>query len=119
LKNGDKVQIRRFDVTDHWLFAVVQDATSRRVQIAHPGNSEDGKVLLVAAADIRTKADVLSLMTSAQAVAGGRLSDAHLKSLGAQDGWILQFLQPYATAAREKLNAQIVDHYQNIANALS
>lgn len=119
MKTGDKVQVRRFDGTDHWLYAVVQDAAARRVQITHPGNSEDGKMLLVDATDIRTKGDVLALMSSAQAVAGTRLSDAQIKSLGAQDGWLLQFLQPYTTAAREKLHVTIVDHYQKIANALS
>ena len=124
---GDKVQVRRFDGVDHWLYAVVQDPATNRVQITHPGNAEDGKVILASAADIRTSANLQSLITQAQTIvsAAGRngLSEAQIKQLAALDGFWCNFLPPkdgrltdhqikVLTAQQSTLHQRVISHYQ-------
>lgn len=131
---GDTVQIRRFDGVDHWLYATVQDPATNRVQIAHPGNPEDGKIILAAPGDIRTRADVQALITGAQAIVSqaGRLglSEAQIRQLGALDGFWLSFATPPGgklteqqsknlSAQQSSLHRLVVNHYQQILKQLT
>jgi hypothetical protein len=134
MKLGDIVQVRRFDGADHWLFASVQDPATNRVAVNHPGHPEDGKVIVAAGADLRTRADVLNLITVAQSLVtsagSGGLTDAQLRTLATQDGWWNQFLPrsdgkltEHAIRAistqRTSLHTFMVRHYTNIAARLS
>ena len=96
MKNGDTVQVRRFDTVHYWVFARVVDAATGQVQVAHPGNAEDGKVLVAAEDEIRTKADVERIAAAAQAIASqasnSGLSDSQFRQLAALDPWWNQFL---------------------------
>jgi hypothetical protein len=91
--------------------------------VTHPGNREDGAVKIMAAPDIRTKADVQALLTTAQSMATGvRITDAQLTTLAAADGFFNKFRKPDgipAQAAREKLQQLVVSHYQSQVKALS
>jgi len=61
MKIGDIVQVKRFDGGPTGCNAVVQSLPNgpnffpARVQITHPGNAEDGKVVMAQPSDIRTK----------------------------------------------------------------
>lgn len=127
LKLGQKVQVRRFDGADQWVFAVVQDPGTNRVQITHAGNAEDGNVLLVADEDIRTKADVEALIPQAQAIVAkaGRhgLSESQICELGKLDGFWLHFCSPAdgrltehqsknLSSVQTSLHQRVVKHYQ-------
>lgn len=115
---GQRVQIRRCDGVDHWIFAVIEDAATNRVRITHPGNVEHGNAFIAAPADIRTKADVQSILATVQATVRGRLSDAQIRQLAQSDGWLLHYLRPDQSIARESLHKVIVEHYQNILKSL-
>jgi hypothetical protein len=125
MTTGDTVQIRQVDVTDYWIYATVIDPATRQVQVKHPGNVEHGAIKIVAAQDLRTKADVQTLVAAAQAMAtGARLTDAQINTLAASDGWFNQFKKlegKSLTAAqqREKLQNLIVGHYQSQVKQLS
>ena len=119
MNNGDIVQVRQVDTVDHWIYAKVLNAGSRQVQVQHPGNIDDGKIKIMAAPDIRTKADLLNLVTTAQGLTAAPLTDAQINTLGATDGWVLKFKQPDQSKARGQLHTVLVSHYQTQANALT
>jgi hypothetical protein len=118
MRVGQLVQVRRFDGSDHWIFARVQDPSTRRVQVEHAGNPADGQALIPAAGDLRTREDVQSILAAVQAAPRGRLSDQAIRILGKLDGWLLQYLEPHASLVREQLHTVIVPHYQAILKAL-
>lgn len=124
---GEKVQVRRFDGVDHWVFAVVQDPATNRVQITHPGNREDGNVLLASSADIRTKADVENILAQVQPIlakVGPRgMTAAQIRQLAQLDGFWSSFLEPangalteaqskHLSAQQATLHQRVAKHYQ-------
>lgn len=61
MKSGDTVQIQQRDgALQHWLYAKVISPTAEGaiVEVAHPGNREDGRQKFVTTAEIRTKAQI-------------------------------------------------------------
>jgi hypothetical protein len=119
MKKGDIVQVRQTDGVEHWLYAKVLDPDAVRVHVLHPGNHEHRNDLLVDAADIRTKNDVEQLLAVAQTMSGAILTNAQIKNLGAADGWVLKYLEPEQTQARNTLHMLLVPHYQAQVNQLS
>ncbi len=132
MKVGDKIQVRRFDGVDHWVYAIVlatgeDGGGSIRIQIAHPGNREDNAVMLVGPADIRTRADLQNIIDQAQAIVAkaGRqgLTEAQVRELGQIDGFWLSFVTPtdgrltehqsrHLSAQQTALHQRVVKHYQ-------
>jgi hypothetical protein len=105
VKQGDIVQIRRYDGGEHWIYAQVIDADAVMVQIIHPGNSENGERPVVAAADIRTKADLGALLDTAKTMnAQNRV--AVTQTMAQQDAFLNNFMDD------TNLHLRIVQHYQ-------
>lgn len=122
MQAGDTVQVRQFDAVDHWIYAKVLDPATRLVEINHPGNVDHGKQKIFPAGDIRTKADLLALVTTAQGLSTARLTDAQINTLSATDGFFKQFTQSKDASIaklRDSLHTRIVDHFQKQADALS
>lgn len=120
MKLLDIVQIRQWDGSETWIYAKVLDPVTRQVQIQHPGNAEHGQIKIVAAQDIRTKADVEALAVAAQNVVGATpLTNDQLRTLGASDGWINQFTKVEHVKERGTLHLKLVKHYQTQASQLS
>lgn len=119
MKKGDIVQVRQTDGVEHWLYAKVLDPDAVRVHVLHPGNHEHRNDLLVDAADIRTKTDVEKLLAVAQTMAGAKLTDDQIRNLGAADGWVLKYLEPEQSQARNTLHTLLVPHYQAQVKQLS
>lgn len=126
MKAGDTVQIRRTDEADHWLYASVLDATTGRVQINHPGNVEDGKIVLPAVRDLRTKADVQSLIDQVTPILNSAspqhgLTHAQIRQLGTIDGFWLQYLNldQKNQGPRVTMHRSIIAHYQSMMKQLS
>jgi len=119
MKTGDIVQVRQVDTSDHCIYAKVLDPATRLVEVQHPGNRDHGKHLTPAAEDIRTKADLQALITTAQGMAAGKLTDAQLNTMGAADSWVLTFKDPKHSQERDQLNKVIVQHYQAQVKQLS
>jgi hypothetical protein len=121
MKANDVVQIRQHDGGCHWVYALVLDPKTRQVQIQHPGNMEHGQVKLMAAEDIRTKADVLAVGAAVQgaAAAGKPFTDAQLRQLTVADPWLAHFLKEEHSASRTRLHQSIAQHYQEQAKQLS
>jgi hypothetical protein len=68
MKSGDTVQVQQFDQGSQWIYATVITPNadgSALVQVQHPCNRDDGKMMFFAAAKIRTKADLEKLSTEA------------------------------------------------------
>ncbi len=134
MKTGDIVQVRRFDGVDHWLYAVVQDPAINQVQIQHPSNPEDGKVLLAAASDVRTKADLKTLIDQVTPIvtkAGQHgLAAKDIRQLAAIDGFWSSFLEPvdgkltehhskHLSIQQATIHKTVVKHYQSMMKQLS
>lgn len=126
MKNGDTVQIRQFDGTDSWIYAKVIDSNIRLVEVRHPGNPADGKQLVMAPADIRTKADLQALIDACTPIVNAAspqhgLSDAQFRQLGALDGFWLQYLNLHEkqNSLKLKVNSAVVQHYQSMMKVLS
>ncbi|MBZ5532599.1 MAG: hypothetical protein LAO20_14295 [Acidobacteriia bacterium] len=109
---GDIVQIRQTDGVDHWIYAKVLDPVTRLVLVQHPGNRDHDKQQIVAAQDIRTKADVQALLSTAQGMAAAQLTPAQVNTLAANDGWFKKFKQPEQSQAVNSLHTRIAQHYQ-------
>ncbi len=134
MKTGDIVQVRRFDGVDHWLYAVIQDPATNRVQIQHPSNAEDGKVLLVPASDIRTKADLQSLIDQVAPIVAkagqNGLAIKDIRQLAAIDGFWSSFLEPadgkltehhskHLSTQQTTVHKTVLKHYQAMMKQLS
>jgi|SRR5882672_2688271 len=140
MKIGDIVQVKRFDGGTHWLYAVVQSLPNgpnffpARVQITHPGNAEDGKVVMAQPSDIRTKADVqaiLDQMAPIVAKAGQHgIGEANIRQLAALDGFWSGFVSPadgrltehqskHLSTQQTTVHKTVLAHYQNMMKQLS
>ena len=105
MKQGDVVQIRRYDGGEHWIYAQVIDPDGGMVQIIHPGNDENGERPVVAPADIRTKAHVGALLDIARTMnAQNRV--AVTQQLAQYDAFLNNFMDD------NNLHLRIVQHYQ-------
>lgn len=116
---GDTVQVRQLGQQTDWIYAKVLDPATRQVQITHPGNREDREIKIVAAEDIRTKADVQNVLSQMQSSVTGQLSNEQIKTLGAIDPWILQYTRAEHQTFKPALHTAIVKHYQEQAKRLS
>jgi len=120
MKAKDMVQVKQQDGGAHWVYAQVIDAKTLQVQIQHPGNAEHGLVKMVAAEDIRTKADVLSIADVVRAAISGKpFNDGQLRALASIDPWFEHFMKHEQSASRTRLHHTIVQHYQEQAKQLS
>lgn len=67
MKAGDIVQVQQFDRGPHWIYAIVITANedgSAFVQIRHPSNVDDGKMLFFGAGKVRTGEQIKALLAS-------------------------------------------------------
>jgi hypothetical protein len=68
MKAGDTIQVQQLDQGAQWIYATVITANadgSALVQIQHPCNRDDAKMLFFGKDKIRTKADLVNLSAAA------------------------------------------------------
>lgn len=90
MKPGDTVQVQQTGGGARWIYATVitpNEDGSAFVQVRHPGNIEDGKMIFFGAGKVRTKDDVQKLVDAMPAQAGGQVLQDK-KSLQSQIEWL-------------------------------
>jgi hypothetical protein len=85
MKPGDIIQIAQNDGVQHWIYALVIQASEggALVEVNHPGNREDGRQKFVPVGAFRTKAELQAQLDAfaKEAAAGKRdLTDPRVRA---------------------------------------
>jgi hypothetical protein len=136
-KIGDIVQVRR---GSDWLYAALLslpaggDMGPARVQIQHPGNPEDGEVLMAYASDMRVKEDVQALIDKVAPIVANPgqhgIGEARIRQLAALDPFWESFLPPsdgrltehhsrHLGTQQTTMHKNVLAHYQNMLKRLT
>ena len=77
LKPGQRILVRTFDETEHWIYASVvfpwPDGAGALVCVDHPGNVDHGKMFNRKREEIFTKADLVPLLEEARTLPVGEV----------------------------------------------